>query len=251
MTSPEKDHFSRVSHAYSESRPHYPRALFAWLAEACSARDLAWDCATGNGQAAVDLAPYFARVIATDLSAEQIARATPAAGVTYRAAPADASGLDNASVDLVTVAQALHWFDLDRFYAEVRRVAKPGGLVAVWTYGIHTTADAAIDARARHFYDATVGSYWPPERHHVEAGYATLPFPFERISTPAFAMHADWSLPQLLGYLRSWSATGRFIREQGYDPVVALETELAPLWGNPSTTRRITWPLTLLTGRVG
>ncbi|MBL8565365.1 MAG: class I SAM-dependent methyltransferase [Hyphomicrobiaceae bacterium] len=250
MTLREKDHFSRVSHAYAESRPRYPRELFAWLAQVCSAHDLAWDCATGNGQAAVDLAPFFKGVVATDLSAEQIARAIPAPGVTYRAAPADASGLDDASVDLVTVAQALHWFDLDRFYAEVRRVVKPGGIVAVWTYGIHTTADAAIDARGRHFYDATVGPYWPPERHHVEAGYSTLPFPFELIAAPAFAMHADWSFAQLLGYLRSWSATGRFIREQGYDPVVALKEQIAPLWGVPSATRRITWPLTLLAGRL-
>lgn len=250
MSNPRNDHFSRVASAYADSRPSYPAALYDWLASACAEHDLAWDCATGNGQAATDLARYFARVVATDMSAEQIARATPAPGVVYRVAPADASGLAAASVDLVTIAQALHWFDLDRFYAEVRRVLRPGGLVAAWTYGIHDVADAAIDRRVKTFYEHTVGAYWPPERRHVEAGYATLAFPFERVAAPAFAMRVAWTLPQLLGYLRSWSATGRYVAERGSDPVAALEAEIAPLWGDRDQCREITWPLTVLAGRT-
>lgn len=250
MTDAFADHFTSVAADYASFRPTYPAALFAWLADIVPGRALAWDCAAGSGQASRGLAAHFERVIATDASAAQIAAAASHPRVEYRVAPAEASGLPDGVVDLVTVAQALHWFDLDRFYAEARRVLKPGGVLAVWTYGVLSVAGEAVDARARAFYRETVGPYWPPERRHVESGYRTLPFPFAELETPAFRMEASWSLPELLGYFRSWSATARYLAERGHDPVEALAAELAPLWGSSPDHRTITWPLALRVGRA-
>lgn len=250
MTKPFTDHFAAVSANYADFRPRYPAALFDWLAEHAPARSLAWDCAAGTGQASVDIAERFAQVVATDASRTQIEAAVPHPRVLYRVATAQDSCLVDRSVDLVTVAQALHWLDLEAFYTEVRRVLKPGGLLAVWTYGMHSMGDAAIDARVRHFYADVVGEYWPPERAHVETGYRDLPFPFAEIAPPAFTMTADWSLPQLLGYLRSWSATARYIRVTGEDPVIELGERLAALWGGTDATRTVTWPLALRVGRI-
>lgn len=250
MTDVFADHFTSVAADYANFRPTYPAALFAWLAAIAPGRALAWDCAAGSGQASRGLAAHFERVIATDASTAQIAAAVSHPRVEYRVAPAEASGLPDGAVDLVTVAQALHWFDLDRFYAEARRVLKPDGVLAVWTYGVLSVAGEAVDARARAFYRETVGPYWPPERRHVESGYRTLPFPFAELETPAFRMEASWSLPELLGYFRSWSATARYLTERGHDPVEALAAELAPLWGASSDHRTITWPLALRVGRA-
>lgn len=250
MPKPFTDHFAAVAGNYAGFRPRYPASLFDWLAELAPSRSLAWDCAAGTGQASVDLAERFARVVATDASRAQIEAAAPHPRIAYRVAPAHESGLADASVDLVAVAQALHWFDLEAFYAEARRVLRPEGLLAAWTYGIHTTGDAAIDAQVRRFYAEVVGRYWPPERRHVESGYRDLPFPFTEIAPPAFAMTADWSLPQLLGYARSWSATGRCSEATGNDPVIELGERLAPLWGTADTTRTVTWPLALRVGRM-
>jgi len=245
-----KDHFAPVSDAYASFRPRYPAALFTWLASIAPARGLAWDCACGTGQASIDLAQHFAQVIATDASAAQLAGATPRANVEYRLAPAEASGLAPASLDLVVVAQALHWFDLPRFYDEVRRVLKPGGVLAVWSYGRQTLDDVAVDAHVQRFYADTVGPYWPPERELVEQGYRTIPFPFTELATPELALTARWSLAHLLGYFRSWSATGRYIAAHGADLVVALSDELSRVWGEPDNERLVTWPLTLRAGIV-
>lgn len=243
------DHFAPVSAHYARFRPTYPAALFAWLADAAPGRELAWDCAAGSGQASLDLARRFTRVIATDASRTQIDAAPPHPNVEYRVAPAEASGLPEAAADLIAVAQALHWFDLDRFYAEARRVLKPGGILAAWTYGAQTVDETRVDACVRTFYRETVGSHWPPERQHVESGYRTLPFPFREIPHPEFHMTANWTLPELLGYLRSWSATGRYLAARGTDPVDGLAMELLPLWGEPSARRRVIWPLSLRVGR--
>ncbi len=250
MTNTFADHFSPVSADYARFRPTYPAALFAWLAGKAPGRTLAWDCAAGSGQASRDLAAHFERVIATDASSAQIAAAMPHPGVEYRVTPAEASGLPDAAVDLITVAQALHWFDLDRFYAEARRVLKPGGVVAVWCYGALSVEGETVNTRAEAFYRDTVGPYWPPERQLVESGYRTLPFPFAEITAPTLNMEASWTLPELLGYFRSWSATGRFIAEQGYDPVAPLATELERLWPSPHERRRIAWPLAIRAGKV-
>lgn len=249
MNLPFNDHFTPVTTHYAQFRPTYPEALFDWLATIAPARELAWDCAAGNGQATLDLARHFTRVIATDASRAQIDAALPHPNVEYRVAPAEASGLPEATVDMITVAQALHWFELDCFYAEVRRVLKPGGILATWSYGVQTVDEPRVDACVQTFYRDTVGPYWPPERRHVESGYRSLPFPFREISAPEFHMTATWTLPELLGYLRSWSATGRYLAARGTDPVNDLAVELASPWGDPPVRRRVTWPLSLRVGR--
>ena len=240
------DHFSGHAVDYARHRPDYPAALFDWIAaEACS-HDLAWDCGCGNGQASVPLARHFRRVIATDLSAEQIAAATPYGNVSYRVATAEQSGLEDASADALTVAQALHWFDFDRHYAEVRRVVKPGGLIVAWTYQL-LRARPDIDAILLDFYENRLGPFWPAERRWVDGGYRDLPFPFERLATPAFEIRRQWLLADLLGYLGTWSATRRCIAATGEDPIPALGDRLAAVWHHGP--QEIIWPLALVAGR--
>jgi ubiquinone/menaquinone biosynthesis C-methylase UbiE len=241
-----KDHFSHASDDYRRWRPRYPAELFEWLAARCPARDLAWDCATGSGQAAVELARTFRRVVATDASTAQIAEAEPASGVEYLVAPAEQSPLTDASADLVTVAQALHWFDVERFHAEVRRVLRPGGLLAEWGYGLAIIAPP-IDALVLEFSAVTVGPYWPPERALVESAYSTVPFPFARLETPEFSMTASWSLDRFVSYIGTWSSVAGYRRAHGNDPVSALREALAPLWGGGE--RDVRWPLLLRVGR--
>ena len=243
------DHFTTVARQYVQSRPTYPPELFDWLARSCRGRDLAWDVGAGNGQASVALAAHFAKVLATDLSEAQIARAAAHERIAYRAAPADRSGLPDASADVVTIAQALHWFDGEPFYDEVRRVLKPGGLVAAWTYGVLHVEGEAVEERVSHFYHRVVGPYWPAERRHVENGYSELLFPFEAVESPALAIRLAWSLEDLLGYCRSWSATAYCQRATGSDPVSGLEAELAPIWGPRGERRLVTWPIAIRAGR--
>lgn len=242
-----KDHFSGHSELYSRYRPVYPAALYRFLADQAPSKALALDCATGSGQAAFGLAPLFRHVIATDASAAQLEKAEPAANIEYRVAPAEQSGLEDSSVDLITVAQALHWFDGERFYAEAERVLKPGGVLAVWCYGL-LYCESAIEAQISYLYRDIVGPYWPPERIHIEQGYHDLPFPFKEQSSPEFYMTAEWDLQQLLGYLRTWSAVQRYTREKGHDPLDLVEQELAELWGDPLHHRPIRWPLSLRWG---
>lgn len=244
------DHFGNIAGQYADFRPGYPEDLFSWLAAQCKGDDLAWDCGCGSGQASVKLANYFAHVRATDASREQIVHAQLCAGVEYDIAAADNSGLPERSVDLVTVAQALHWFDLTSFYEEVRRVGKRGAVIAAWTYGINEVDGDAVNSAVQHFYRDIVGPFWPPERHHVETGYRELDFPFDRIEPPEFSMAQSWSLPQLLGYFRSWSATSHYRAANGHDPVELLEQQLLPLWGDPAQTRAVRWPLSVIVGRL-
>lgn len=243
------DHFSGHAADYAQARPTYPDALYDWLAAQCARRELAWDAGCGNGQAARALAMRFARVIATDPSAGQIEQAAPDAHIEYRVEPAEAPSLDASSADLVTVAQALHWFDLPRFYSAVRRTLRPGGVIAAWTYGL-THVDAAVDRVFMQLYDEVLGDYWPHERRHVENGYAELDFPFVPIEAPAFEMECAWSLPHYLAYLRTWSATQRYLRARGEDPVAAMAPDFQCAWGDPSTPRRVRWPLGLRVGRA-
>ena len=244
-----KDHFSAIASRYADFRPRYPAELFDYLAKLAPSRSLAWDCAAGTGQATSDLAARFERVIAMDASAEQIAAAQPIANVEYRVAPAEQPGLPDSSADLVTVAQALHWFDLERFYSEVRRVLQPRGVLAVWAYGINEVEGSAINEIVHDFYSNTVGPFWPPERKLVEDGYKTLSFPFAEIQPPSFQMQTRWTLDQLLGYFSTWSATNRFIKARGESPLPALRDRLATVWGKPESARLVTWPLTQRVGR--
>ncbi|MBV8804730.1 MAG: class I SAM-dependent methyltransferase [Sinobacteraceae bacterium] len=244
-----KDHFSRLAAQYSAYRPAYPAALFDYLARSCPERQTAWDCACGNGQATLALAERFDSVIATDASPQQIAAATARANITYRVAPAERSGIESKSLDLVSVAQALHWFDLESFYREVERVLKTSGLLAVWTYGVLHVEGDSIDALLQEFYHDIVGPYWPPERRFVEEGYRGLAFPFTEISSPSFNMEEHWNREHLLGYLRTWSATGRYVEDKGVDPVSGLEGRLASIWNDAQNARKVTWPLALRVGR--
>jgi ubiquinone/menaquinone biosynthesis C-methylase UbiE len=242
------DHFSTVASRYADYRPRYPKELFDYVGGLAPSRSLAWDCAAGNGQATIDLATHFQRVIATDASSEQIAAAQRVPNVEYRVAAAEESGLPDNSADLVTVAQALHWFDLDRFYADVRRVLRPGGVLAVWAYGINTVESRAINDIVQDFYSNIVGPFWPPERKIVEEGYKMLPFPFVEVQPPNFQMQTRWTLDQLLGYFGTWSATNRFIKAKGENPLPALRDRLKGVWGEPESARFVTWPLTLRVG---
>lgn len=252
MSSPRpfQDHFSAGSSGYAVFRPRYPEALFRWIADQSPARDLAWDCGTGSGQAAVGLAPLFRRVIATDASDAQLAQAEGRPNLEYRRASAEVSGLPDRSADAVTVAQALHWFDRPAFFAEVARVAKPGALLAVWTYNL-VRGDAALDRVIDRLYSDILGSYWPADRALVETGYRDIEIPFAELAPPSFEMTADWTLVQLTGYLRTWSSAIRYQVQHGTDPVQAVADELEAAWGDPSRVRRLGWPLAVRAARVG
>lgn len=243
-----RDHFSQAASEYAAFRPRYPAALFEALAARAPGRRLAWDCATGSGQAALGLADHFDRVVATDASTAQIGAALPHPRVEYRVAPAERSGLAAGSVDLVTVAQALHWLDRAPFYAEARRVLAPDGLIAVWCYSL-MEIDPAVDVLVRAFYRDTIGPWWPPERVLVDTGYRDVEFPFEEIELPPLRLEATLALPALAGYLGTWSAVLRCREATGRDPVVALESALRPLWGDPERPRPVRWPLAVRAGR--
>jgi SAM-dependent methyltransferase len=243
-----KDHFSAQAGDYAKFRPRYPEGLFWHLANIAPGRQLAWDCATGSGQAAVSLAKRFDHVIATDASEKQVANAEAHARVEYRVAPAEDSGIESNTVDLITVAQALHWFDLRRFSAEARRVLKPEGVVAAWAYKLaHVTP--SIDAVVNHYYSDVVGAYWPPERVLVEK-FEELSFPFPEIAAPPFEMMAEWNAEHLIGYLRTWSATHRFMAANQRDPLVEVDEDLRSAWGDAEKLRRVIWPLTVRLGRL-
>lgn len=244
------DHFSRQAPDYAKYRPGYPETLFSWLADHAPGRELAWDVGCGNGQAAVPLAAHFRRVVATDLSAAQIAQATAHPRIEYRVASCEASGLPDASCDLVTVAQALHWFDFDKFYAEVRRVLKPGGLIAAWTY-LLLQGEPAINAVIEQFYAEMLTPWWPPERRWVDAAYVGMPFPFAAAPpAPSFSIRLQWTLADLANYIGTWSAVQRCLAATGVDPTQALRARLEPLWGDPATLREIVWPIALRVGHA-
>ena len=244
-----KDHFSDASAAYAEFRPTYPDTMFAWLASLCNEHECAWDCATGSGQAAIELAKQFKQVIATDASVEQIKHASGPGNVRFAVAPAEASGLYSQSTDLITVAQAAHWFDLPRFYTEVNRVLKPGGVLAIWGYG-RLNLSKGMDELFEHFYSDTIGPFWPQERKLIDDGYRTLDFPFVEIPAPEFFIEVEWDLPRLLAYLSTWSAVKRYQTANEVDPLPALASSLAPLWGDTRQARPLQWPLFLRVGRI-
>jgi SAM-dependent methyltransferase len=223
--------------------------LFEFLASIAPRRRLAWDCGAGTGQATVDLADFFDHVVGTDVSSEQIARAPKHPRITCLVSPAESTPLTSGSVDLVTVAQALHWFDHARFNVEVRRVVAPGAVIAAWTYAAPRMNGAVGEVLRRTMFE-TVGAYWPPERRYVNDEYRSIPFPFDRMATPAFALEEQWNLSQVSGYMRTWSATTRYVAAHGEDPIVSIERELGELWGDPAQPKRITWPLIVLTGHV-
>jgi|SRR5215471_3763364 len=250
MTSPFKDLFSGVASGYAAHRPTYPPELADFLAELVDRPETAWDCGCGTGQLSLLLADRFDRILATDASAEQIERATAHPKIEYRCAPAESSGLPDSCADLAVAAQAAHWFDLPAYYAEVRRVARPGAALALVTYG-NSVADSEIEPLLVHFYSNVAGSYWPPERRMVEDGYRSLPFPFDEIPSPALEIRRSWTLSDLIGYVETWSALRGMEKAEGRGAIEKFYADLAGVWGPASRLRLVRWPVAMRVGRVG
>ncbi|WP_266364297.1 class I SAM-dependent methyltransferase [Tellurirhabdus rosea] len=241
------DRFSGHASLYARYRIDYPNSLYDFLLSRTPNRRRAWDCATGNGQAAVVLADYFDEVEATDLSANQLENAPARGNLTYRVSAAEKTPFPDAHFDLVTVAQALHWFDVDAFHAEVRRVARPGATLAEWGYGLNEVSPE-VDRIVRYFYNDLVGPFWDAMRRHVEDQYAQLAFPFADIRHERFVASRLWDSGRFLNYLRTWSSVQKYQKQHGTDPVSLIEDELKAVWGNGE--REVRFPIFLRTGRV-
>lgn len=246
---PFADHFSSGSVNYAVFRPTYPIGLVDELARISPGRDLALDCGCGSGQLSVRLAERFDQVVATDASAAQIEQAKRHDRVTYRTAVAEESGLPDASTDLITVAQAAHWLDLGKFYAEVQRVSRPNAVLALITYGM-LHVEGPTDPIIQQFYYETIGPFWPAERRHVEDGYRSLPFPFDEVPFPTFAITVDWRYEDVVGYIKTWSAVKAAEKVLGAGPMERFERLLQEAWGDATMVRSVRWPLSLRVGRV-
>lgn len=245
------DHFSGHAADYARYRPRYPAALFDFVASLANRHQVAWDCATGNGQAALALADHFTSVIATDASEEQLRHAASHRRIDYRHAAVERSGLDAASVDLVTAATAVHWFDLETYYAEVRRVSRPGAVIALWTYLPHLEVTPVIDRLIDTLALETLASHWAPQVfRYAREGYTALPFPFQELSAPDFGCTATWEADDLCQYLRTWSAVRAYRRATLRDPIADLTPEIHAHWGDPAKAREVKFPLHLRVGRI-
>lgn len=244
------DHYGAIASEYASFRPRYPASLFAMVAREAPSRGRCWDCATGSGQAAVGLADHFDEVFATDASAEQIAHAVPRPGVTYRCEPAEATSLPDRSVDAVTVAAALHWLDRPAFFAEVRRVCRPGAVLAAWTYTTRIDIGPAVDAILVRYVEDVLGPFWPPEFSAAWNGYRDVAFPFAERTTPQAAIEERWDLGRLLAYLETWSAARRYREAHGLPATHTIRDELAAAWGDPERARAVRLPVTIRMGTV-
>lgn len=243
-----KNYFGPQANKYVDARPRYPVSLFHYLAVAAGGTRVAWDCATGNGQAAIGLAERFRCVVATDASQDMIGKSMPHARVTYRVAQYD-SGLPDHSANLVTVAQALHWLEVEPLMKEVRRVLVPGGLFAAWTYSL-CRIEPRIDEVVDLFYSVTLGSFWPPERRHTEDGYRSIALPLDELVAPPMEMIEDWTMPSFIAYVRTWSGVSKCIAARGEEPVNAFEHALRQRWGMPMMRREVRWPIHFRLGHV-
>ncbi len=243
------DYFSDQSESYAAYRPGYPDELFRYLASLVDRPRLAWDAGTGSGQAARGLARHFDRVMATDASERQLAAAEPHPNITYQQAIASRTSLLDGSVDLATVAQALHWFDRDAYFAEATRVVRPGGVIAVWGY-TWTRMALGLETIVSHFANETLGAWWTPERRLVDTEYREVTLPFPALETPVFTMRESWTLDQFLGYVGTWSAVRRYRIATGEDPIPSFGDQLREAWNNPESPRPMTWPIFLLACRV-
>ncbi|MFW2372920.1 MAG: class I SAM-dependent methyltransferase [Gammaproteobacteria bacterium] len=245
---PFRDHFSDQAKAYLEFRPAYPGSLYEYLASMAPSHQLAWDCATGNGQCAHGLSSYFQHIIASDASAKQIEHAKPCSNIEYRVLAAEHTDIMPQSVDLITVAQALHWFDIPTFFKEAQRVLKNRGIISVCTYSL-IKVDDEINQIIHYLYHDLLANYWPAERKIVENAYRDIDFPFAQIEHRVFEMAEHWSLSELLGYLGTWSAVQAYRYSLKTDPLVDIRDNLIMAWGDVDQKKTVNWPLSLMTGR--
>jgi SAM-dependent methyltransferase len=244
------DHFATQSGNYLQFRPDYPAELFDYLGGLTETHDTAWDCGTGNGQAALALAPYFKHVIATDVNQAQMDVATKKDNISYHAWPAEKTKILSASVDLVTIAQALHWFDFTHFYQEVNRVLKPDGVIAAWCYSLGNVTPA-VDKIVEHLYSNILGdTYWPNERRYIDAHYRTIPFPFVKLFPPQFYIEKKLDFSQFFGYLSTWSAIKEYQKRNDKNPLEIVIDDLQNAWGELNTTHMMRWPIHLLVGKM-
>lgn len=242
-----KDNFSKQSAGYAKYRPGYPQQMYDFILVHVHQKRQAWDCATGNGQAAIELAKRFDKVYATDISQKQIDNAVQEINIIYSIQPAEQTDFPDESFDLITVAQALHWFRFNEFYTEVKRVAKPNSIFAAWTYSLLRISKDIDKLIEEHHYD-TLGPYWDEERKYVNEEYSSVPFPFEKLKAPVFAMHYEWALEELEGYLNTWSALQKFIAAKEYNPVERLIPRIKSHWTQEKM--KIYFPVHLLMGRI-
>jgi SAM-dependent methyltransferase len=245
------DHFSSTSREYSFSRPIYPDVLYRFLNDITPNKDMAWDCATGNGQAAIGLCKYFKNVIASDASKGQLEYQFNRNNIRYEMFSAEKADIQDNSVDLITVAQAAHWFDLDKFYKEVTRVSKSNGVLAIWSYGMHKI-DSDIDkiSEKLNVGGDILGRYWPKETNYVKEDYKTIPFPFEEVPAPKFEMKVNWNLDDLVCYMQTWSAVKRFSKEKKFNPLSLVMEELERLWWKRDKQKVAKWDINLSVGKI-
>jgi len=244
-----KDNFSTQSDKYQKFRPGYPADLYNYLISLTREKKIAWDCGTGNGQVAKELAKYFDKVYATDISQSQLDQAEKAGNIFYEVAPAERTTFPPEIFDLITVAQAIHWFNFELFYKEVKRTIKPGGILAVIGYGLFQSEEK-LDAVIHHFYNNIIGPYWDKERKYIDENYQTIPFPFEEITPPRFENQFNWTFPQLTGYLETWSAVKHYIKKNNSNPLDLVLTDLQKAWGKGEEVRKIRMPILLRVGRL-
>ncbi len=242
-----KDNFSKQSAGYAKYRPAYPQQLYDFIFQHVRNKQAAWDCATGNGQAAKELAKGFDKVYATDISQKQIDNAVQQSNIFYSVQPAEKTDFPDNSFDLITVAQALHWFRFDDFYKEVTRVAKANSIFAGWTYSL-LRISKEIDALIEDHHNNTLGNYWDEERKYVNEEYRTIPFPFKKLVSPGFAISYEWTHEELEGYFNTWSALQKFIAAKNYNPVSELMTRIKTFWDHEKM--KINFPIHLLIGKI-
>lgn len=244
-----KDLFSNQASLYAQYRPGYPPELFEYILQHVKGKQQAWDCATGNGQAAVELAKHFGKVMATDISEKQLQQAQLHENITYSVSTAEQTPFAGNSFDCITVAQAYHWFKFDAFEKEVKRVAKPDAVVAIWGYSLVVCEDAALNTVINTFYRETVGAYWDKERRYIDEHYTTVPFPYEPLPAKEFQINIQWNKLQLMGYFNTWSSVQHFVKANGYNPVTELAGLIEEVWRDDNT-RQFYFPLFLKLGRV-
>jgi len=243
-----KDHFSQFAKTYAKGRLNYPPELFGYISSLTEEHELAWDCGTGNGQAAIGLKEYYKKIVATDPSVQQIENCTPDPKITYLVEPAEESSLSTGSVDLITVGVALHWFNFDLFFPEVKRVLKKGGIIAAWAYFLPNIS-SSIDHILKQFTEGPLGDFWKPEIKLIHEDYKTIPFPFEEIKTPDFVIQKKMNLDQFIEHMYTWSAVQFYIKEKNSDPVELIYKELSAAWDDSKEEKGIIWKMPLRVGK--